>query len=90
MSDVKSHIPNNLKKYRRMMGFSQKDVAEMLGMKSASCISRWENGSSIPSWVHILKMSFLYSTLPNQLYGDLWHEVQNELREKKMKMMNKK
>ena len=72
------------------MGFSQREVAEMLGMKSASCISRWENSSSIPSWEHILKLSFLYSTLPNQLYDDLWTEVQNELREKKMRMTEKK
>jgi len=89
MGDVKSHIPNNLKRYRRMSGFSQKEVATMLGLESTGCISRWEHGTTIPSWIHILKLSFLYSTLPNELYGDLWAQVKQELRDKKSKMIHK-
>jgi transcriptional regulator with XRE-family HTH domain len=90
MSDVKSHIPNNLKRYRKRMGFSQKEVADMLGLKSASCISRWENGTSIPSWQHMFELSFLYSTIPNQFYGDLWSDIQSRLRKKKLEMLDKK
>lgn len=76
-------FPNSLKKYRRIMGFSQKEVAEILEFKSTSRISRWEKGESMPSVKNLLKLSFLYSTLPNDLYHDLWQEVRNNLRKKK-------
>jgi len=89
MANVKSHIPNNLKKFRRMMGFSQKDVAQALGFKSASCISRWESGEVMPAPESIFKLSFLYSTLSDQLFGDLCTEIRDSLREKKLAMMNK-
>ena len=83
MEDISSHIPNSLKKYRRIMGYSQKEVAKIFGFKSTSRISRWEKGESMPSVKNLLKLSFLYSTLPNDLYYDLWIEVKNNLRKKK-------
>ncbi len=72
------------------MGFSQKEVAEILGFKSPSCISRWEKGISIPSWQHLFELSFIYSTIPNQFYDDLWNDIQKRLREKKLAMLDKK
>lgn len=66
------------------MGYSQKEVAKLLGFKSASRISRWERGLGMPSVVNLLKLSFLYSTLPAELYADHWQEVLEELREKKL------
>ena len=90
MRNVKSHIPNSLRKYRDIIGFSQKDVAEMLGFKSAIRISLWENGYKKPSIENLMKLSFLYSTLPAQLYPDLWQDIIKELKEVKMKMLEKK
>ncbi|MBX7109624.1 MAG: helix-turn-helix domain-containing protein [Chitinophagales bacterium] len=76
-------IPNSLKKYRRITGYTQKEVAKILEFKSTSRISRWEKGESMPSVKNLLKLSFLYATLPNDLYYDLWMEVRNNLRKKK-------
>lgn len=84
MANVKSHIRNSLKKYRHIMGYSQKEVAKILSFKSASRISRWERGLGMPSVENLLKLSFLYSTLPAELYADLWIEVREKLREKKL------
>ena len=84
MANVESRISNSLKKYRRIMGYSQKEVAKILGFKSASRISRWERGFAMPGVENLLKLSFLYGTLPAELYADMWNEVREELRDKKL------
>jgi transcriptional regulator with XRE-family HTH domain len=33
-------VPNNLRRYRKAVGLKQKDVAEILNLKSAGMISR--------------------------------------------------
>jgi transcriptional regulator with XRE-family HTH domain len=86
MEDFDSRIPNNLKKYRGMSEYSQKEVAAILGFKSTSRMSRWEKGLSMPSVENLLKLSFLYSTLQAELYADLWKSVKDELHDKKLKI----
>lgn len=72
-----SRIPNSLKKYRRLAGYSQKQVAQILGLKQSSCISQWESGTSSPRVKQLFQLSFVYKTIPNHLYFDLcrtWKE----------------
>jgi transcriptional regulator with XRE-family HTH domain len=75
-------IPNRLKKYRRLAGFSQCEAAELLDLKNTSCISRWEKGKSVPSLRYIFKLSLLYRTHPVHLYPDIWQQLKKELQEK--------
>ncbi len=74
-----SRIPNSLKKYRRSLGLSQRDVATFLGVKNSSCISCWEKGLFIPSVKHLFQLSLLYKTLPNNLYSNLWDELKDDI-----------
>ncbi|MBK9391882.1 MAG: helix-turn-helix transcriptional regulator [Bacteroidetes bacterium] len=71
-----------MRKYRRIMGYSQKDVADMLGFTGTSKISRWEKGERMPSVKNLLKLSVIYATLPNDLYYDLWQDVKKNIRKK--------
>lgn len=64
-------FPNSFKIYRRMMGYSQKEVAKVFGFKSPSRISRWEKGEAMPSVSNLFLLSILYKTLPAQLYDEL-------------------
>jgi transcriptional regulator with XRE-family HTH domain len=75
----KKFIPNSLKKYRRIMGFSQEDVRRELKLSSTSIISKWERGLVMPSADNLLKLSVLYKTLANELYYELGKEIQHEL-----------
>lgn len=68
-------FPNKLKKYRRILGYSQKEVAQMCGFKNSSSISRWEKGDAMPSVKNLLMLSVLYATLPAQLYDELYQQV---------------
>lgn len=67
----KECIPNRLRKYRRIMGYSQVEVARMLGLKSKGRISEWESGRRLPGIRNLIKLSILYRTLIDHLYYDL-------------------
>jgi transcriptional regulator with XRE-family HTH domain len=71
-------IPNRLKKYRLLAGMTQKKVASLLNVRTA-CISRWEKGSRYPGIEDVLKLGFLYQTLPNHLYFETWEKVKKEI-----------
>ena len=75
-------IPNLLRKYRKIKGLKQKEVANILGFKSASRISQWEKGMSIPNFVTVLKLSILYHTMVDSLFIDHLHVLRKEIREK--------
>ena len=78
----KKFIPNRLRKYRLMMGYKQKDVARLLGIKSQSKISRWEKGLSTPSLKNLFQLSALYKTLCDALYFDFFKETREEVYQK--------
>lgn len=45
--------PEELQNWRTKAGYTQKDLAEKLGV-TVVCISRWENGArEIPSFLHL-------------------------------------
>src|SRR5688500_1884045 len=73
-----SRIPNSLKKYRRLAGYSQRQVAKLLGLYDSNCISRWERGLCYPALQYLFKLSFLYKTLPNHLYHELYQHWKQE------------
>lgn len=83
-------MPNRLRKYRRISGFSQKQVAKMLGLKNSSQISRWENGMRFPSLKNLLRLSILYWTLPEALYIDHVRELRKEIKEREERYLLKK
>lgn len=65
------------------MGYSQKEVAKILGFKNSSNISRWESGEAMPSVKNLLMLSALYATLPAELYDELYQEVKNMIMKRK-------
>ncbi len=56
------------------MGYKQNEVAKLLGLKSASRISKWEKGLAMPSVENLIKLSALYATLMNELYLESYRE----------------
>lgn len=81
------HFPNKLRRYRKIMGYKQIDVAHLLGVISTNRISRWERGLAMPSALNLLKLSILYRTLVNELYFDLGQEVRDELSAKEKELL---
>jgi transcriptional regulator with XRE-family HTH domain len=72
MEVQRKRIPNKLKRYRKLAGYSQKDVAAILGLKSTARISSWERGTKFPGILNLFSLEILYRTLPAELFCDLY------------------
>ncbi len=68
-------IGNNLKNYRDRFGYSQADIAKLLGVER-STISKYESGEREISIVHLNKLSDLYGVEIEDLVAEN-HEEQN-------------
>lgn len=79
MVNAGRHIPNRLRKHRKIAGLRQQDVAKLLGHKSTCRISRWEKGLSMPSAFNLLKLSILYGVLPQELYFETYVQFKRSL-----------
>ncbi len=82
MKNTNKNITNRLRKHRKIIGLSQKDVAQIINLKGLHQLSKWENGTSFPRLENLLKLSALYRTLVNELYFELFKQIRNELPEK--------
>jgi transcriptional regulator with XRE-family HTH domain len=85
MKEVKNKykiIPNSLRKYRKINGYTQRQVAAFLGVKNAAMVSRWENGSRFPDYLNVLRLAALYSIMSEALFFDLSQAVRAEIRER--------
>ena len=69
-------IPNKLRFFRRLNGYSQKKVARLLELANTNAISRWEHGHTVPSIKNLFKLAQMYRIYPHELYPNLWEESQ--------------
>jgi len=76
------NIPNSLRRFRRVRGMKQKEVARILGVKSASMISRWEKGVTLPSTENAFKLAVIYRTMVDALYMDYMLRLKDEIRKR--------
>jgi transcriptional regulator with XRE-family HTH domain len=58
-----------------MMGYTLKEVAWLLNLKSTNRLSRWENGRTQPNLKNALKLCILYRTLVDQLFTEYRNEL---------------
>ncbi len=84
------NIPNSLRKYRRARGLKQKEVAEMLGLKSSSMISRWEKGAVLPKTLNLFKLAALYRTMVDGLFIDLLKAVKADVLRREDRILKSK
>ena len=75
-------IPNCLRRYRKARGLKQREVAEILGLKSGSIVSRWERGVCLPSSLNVFKLALIYRPMVDALFIDLRRELREDLRRK--------
>ena len=73
------NLNNCLRKYRRLRGLRQSDVAEILGLRSTSMISRWEQGASFPDSINMLKLAIIYRTMVDALFIEMVRILREEL-----------
>ena len=82
MGNVSAKIPNSLRLYRRKNGLSQKDIARLLGYKSSTAVSSYEQGTKSPHLLNLLKLEIINRVPVAYLYWDSYRTLRQEIRRK--------
>ncbi len=71
------------------MGYTQDDVAYLLGLHSKTEISRWEKGTTIPQADNVIRLAYVYHTFTEELFREYYKKVRCEIepREKRLILM---
>src|SRR5271169_6942901 len=84
------NVPNCLRKFRKINGYTQREVATLTGICNASMVSRWENGHRFPDPQNIFRLAILYRTMADALYTDLVRELKREMQVRREKLEKKR
>ena len=72
---------NSLVLYRRRMGFSQKQVARLLGHRDASMVSHYEHSRALPPLMVALSLEIVYRTPVAFLFPAMYDELKRRIRQ---------
>lgn len=78
----RKRIPNYLRRCRKARGFTQREVAWILGLESSSMISRWEKGVSLPETLNAIKIAVVYQITVDYVFEELRDTLSDEIRKR--------
>lgn len=79
MEDQYPTFPNRLFYYRKKRGLTQRELADLIGLKDAKALSSYERGSKTPSLVRVLQLAAALNTPVEFLFADTWHEIKRDV-----------
>ncbi len=68
------------------MGFSQKQVAQLLGHKNPGTISNYERGLTLPPLLTAMCLEIIYRVPVAFIYGDLYDALREQIRTQEEKL----
>jgi len=72
---------NNLVLYRKRMGFTQKQVARLLGQRDTSMVSHYEQGRALPPLGVALRLEIVYRVPVAFLFPNMYDELKRQIRQ---------
>lgn len=72
---MSSLIKNYLFRLRRYRGYSQKQFAMLLGLKSGRAVSDFEAGRRLPATKVAMTMEIVLGTKLSEIYADLYRDL---------------
>ncbi len=75
----KTTVAYRLWKYRKDMGLTQRQVANILGHENPSQVHRWEKGKRVPNLRQAVQLSCLYKRLVNDLFWEIYVEERERI-----------
>jgi DNA-binding XRE family transcriptional regulator len=75
MNKAKQKHRNHLYALRRMRGYRQKHVAQLLGHRGTQMVSRYETGQVIPPLKTALLLQVILGAQLSDIYGDLYKDI---------------
>ncbi len=75
-------IHNNLRKRRKEMGYTRKQVAFLLELPDTTLLSKWERNICRPGFDNLLSLAVVYGTAVDSLYMDHRNELRLKIKER--------
>jgi len=82
-------LPNYLRTYRKRAGLNQDEMAFLLGCKSGTKVSRYEQFRRQPSLQTVFAYEALFGAPARGLFAGLFHQAQRETN-KRVELLKKK
>lgn len=67
--------PNRLRVTRQAAGFTQLQVALLLGYSNSNALCAWENEHTMPNGTNLIKLCMLYRKTPAELYPEYIKQI---------------
>lgn len=67
-SQIRENIRKNIARYRKVNGYTQKELADIIGVKN-STVSNWEQGANSPDIEMIFSLCQLFKVSVAEMYG---------------------
>ncbi len=74
-----TRYPNSIRKYRKRCGLKVREVALLMGLKSASHVSRWEKGLRPPNRTNTLRLAAVLNIPPHIILWDEYERLRLEV-----------
>jgi transcriptional regulator with XRE-family HTH domain len=78
--------PDRLRAIRKLHGYTEMQVADYLGIRTAKRIENWENGLRLPGLQHLLMLCALYHVTIDTLFPELQKKAAKEVSMRKKKV----
>src|ERR1051325_3591178 len=75
-------LPNSLRMYRKRAGFSQREVAILLGIQSAAQVSRYERFRREPTLRTVFMFGVILNQAPTELFAGLQEHAAGQVQER--------
>lgn len=82
MTNTKFRYPNRIRYYRKLHGYTQAELAKLVGISHRHVIAKWERGEWMPHGNHLMKMEYIFNVSKDQLY-DHYQILMEEVNEAK-------
>lgn len=67
--EIKDNVRKNLMRLRRNGGYTQQEIAKMIG-KTPNAVSMWEQGQSVPDIVTVYHLAKFYHVTLDDIYAN--------------------
>jgi len=82
-------LHNYLRTYRRRHGFSQAEIAALLGIGSYRPVSRYEHGARHPHILTVFALEVVFGQPASELFAGAYDTVRHAVRERARRMEQK-
>lgn len=89
ISMAKGKLPNYLRLQRKRLGFSEREIAFLLGRKGSSQVSRYEHFHQVPPLETAIAYHVIYRTAPPELFGGSYDRIAREIQNRARRLLKK-